>query len=236
MLPDDILQAVSFDLNDQEPGYEYQRWPVEQLRTYLQEALDYAALALRDLFVEKVVVQLEPGQVWQDACSCEEIFRVLGETTADGSRILRRLRRLDDLEENVWVGADRSSCSYGRPYVMEGYTINGTDGKSFMVHPPVPATEKKARYVLLECYIPPSASGSTDVPYDVTAAVKQWVLFRALMIDSENNQTIVTIATQHRDTFYKLINDIRTMKLMEVAANAGAGNGSVRPAQNSSSN
>lgn len=232
MLPSNIIRDVSADLNDQEPGYEYARWPYLQLQTYLQEALDYASLAVKNLFIERVVVQLKVGDVWQDACECEDIVRILGETNADGSRILRRLRRTEDNESLLWQGFDSNKCSYGKSYAMESYTINATDGESFKVYPPIPATEKKPRYVLLECFTAPDAAAGDNVPHDLCGAVKQWMLFRALMIDSENNQTVAEIAIRHRDTFYKLVEDIRTLKLLEVRRDAGS---AVRPAQERSS-
>ena len=38
-----IIEDVSRDLNDQEPGYEYTRWTQAQLASYLREALLDAA-------------------------------------------------------------------------------------------------------------------------------------------------------------------------------------------------
>ena len=231
MKPSALIEQISWDLNDQEPGYEYTRWPYERLSAYLQEALDYVSLALKDTFAEKVVVQLEPGTVWQDACECEDIIRVLGETTADGSRILRRLRRVADDETLLWQGEGTGRCSYGAPYRMESYTIDATTGKSFKVFPPVPANEKKPRYVLLECFVPPSVGTDADLPYEVSMAVKQWVLWRALSLDTENNETIFNVAKEHRDTFYKLVTDIRALKMLELQNE----NDRVRPAQDGSS-
>lgn len=231
MKPSALVEQISWDLNDQEPGYEYARWPYERLSAYLQEALDYASLAIRDAFVEKVVVRLEQGEVWQNACECEDILRVLGETTADGSRILRRLRRVDDDETLVWQGEGTRRCSYGTSYQMESYTIDATTGKSFKVFPPVPASEKKPRYVLLECFVPPSVSTDADLPYEMSMAVKQWVLWRALSLDTENNETVFALAKEHRDTFYRLVSDIRALKMLELRDE----NGRVRPAQDSSS-
>lgn len=233
MTPSDVIREISFDLNDQEPGYEYVRWPREQLASYLQEALNYACLVLKDLFIDKVVVQLEPGDVWQEACDCEEIIRVLGLTDASGSRILKRLRRTADDGSLLWQGSDRSFCSYDRILSPESYTINSIDGKSFKVSPPVSGASSKTYYVLLECFSPPSVEDGDDIPFDITMAVKQWVLFRALMIDSENNQTIAQVATQHRDTFYKLITDIKTMRMMELTDD-GARNNTAQPVQNNS--
>ena len=234
MKPSRIIEQVSWDLNDQEPGYEYARWPYSQLAEYLREGMAYVAEALKDEFVENVVVALEPGDVWQDACQCEDIVRVLGETTADGSRIVRRLRRTDDDESLLWQGVGTARCSYGAPYRMESYTIDGTSGTRFKVSPPVPAYAKKTYYVLLECYVPPSVEADTDLPDKVALCVRQWALWRALSLDSENNETVFTLAKEHRDTFYKLVTDLRAMKELELRDDQRRGDTS-RSAQNGSS-
>ena len=57
----DIIREVSLDLNDQEPGYEYTRWPVAQLQSYLREALLHVGKRMQDWFVERVVLEVQPG-------------------------------------------------------------------------------------------------------------------------------------------------------------------------------
>ena len=226
----DIIRQVSLDLNDQESGYEYTHWPYEQLASYLQEALDYVYGALKYLFTAKVVVPLEYGDVWQSACQCDDIQRVLGTTNAEGTRILKRLRKRTD-DDNIFWRSD-SSCSRGKPYEAESYMINATDHRSFMVFPPVPATAPR-QYVLIECYMPPAVHSEEDMPFEITGAVKQWMLYRAMMIDSENNAAIAEIGLKHRETFFKLVEDLVKMRLLEEARDAG--NGTVRQAQDSSS-
>ena len=226
----DIIRQVSLDLNDQESGYEYTHWPYEQLASYLQEALDYVYGALKYLFTAKVVVPLEYGDVWQSACQCDDIQRVLGTTNAEGTRILKRLRKRTD-DDNIFWRSD-SSCSRGKPYEAESYMINATDHRSFMVFPPVPATAPR-QYVLIECYMPPAVHSEEDMPFEITGAVKQWMLYRAMMIDSENNAAIAEIGLKHRETFFKLVEDLVKMRLLEEAKDEG--NGAVRQAQDSSS-
>ena len=226
----DIIRQVSLDLNDQESGYEYTHWPYEQLASYLQEALDYVYGALKYLFTAKVVVPLEYGDVWQSACQCDDIQRVLGTTNAEGTRILKRLRKRTD-DDNIFWRSD-SSCSRGKPYEAESYMINATDHRSFMVFPPVPATAPR-QYVLIECYMPPAVHSEEDMPFEITGAVKQWMLYRAMMIDSENNAAIAEIGLKHRETFFKLVEDLVKMRMLEEARDAG--NGTVRQAQDSSS-
>ena len=110
--------------------------------------------------------------------------------------------------------------------------INATDGRSFKVFPPVSATAKNDTHVLVECNVPPSAD-SGNVPFEVVAAVKQWMLFRAMLLDSENNAAIAEIGVQHRDTFYRLVQDLRQLRTLEEAD--AEGNRAARPVQNGSS-
>lgn len=227
-----IIQQVSVDLNDQEPGYEYERWPYLQLQSYLQEALDYVSSILKKEFVERVVVQVQPGDRWQDACDCEEIIRVLGISDAEGTTIYRRLRRVEDDETIVWMGRPGKNCSYGRSYLADGYSINATDKGSFKIFPPVPGWWQKPVHVTLECFKPPKVTGSsTDLPQAVVMPVKQWMLYRALSIDSENNETIFTLAKQHQEVFFKLVQDLRAAEELKVRRDGDTS----QPAQRDSS-
>lgn len=228
----DIIRQVSLDLNDQESGYEYTHWTYDQLASYLQEALDYVYGSLKYLFTAKVVVPLEYGDVWQSACQCDDIQRVLGTTNAEGTRILKRLRKRTDDDTILWRSPTAAICARGRTYEAESYMINATDSRSFMVFPPVPATAPR-QYVLIECYMPPAVHSEEDMPFEITGAVKQWMLYRAMMIDSENNAAIAEIGLKHRETFFKLVEDLVKMRLLEEAKDEG--NGAVRQAQDSSS-
>ena len=101
-----------------------------------------------------------------------------------------------------------------------------------MVFPPVPATAPR-QYVLIECYMPPEVHSDEDMPFEVIGAVKQWMLYRAMMIDSENNAAIAEIGLKHRETFFKLVEDLVKMRMLEEARDEG--NSAVRQAQDSSS-
>ena len=106
----DIIREVSLDLNDQEPGHEYVRWPFVQLHSYLREGLIDVSYRLKDLFTSSVVIEVESGEYWQKACTCTKVLRVVGLSTPQG-RITRRLRRYLDTDEFIWVGAP---CAAGQ--------------------------------------------------------------------------------------------------------------------------
>ena len=218
----DIIREVSLDLNDAEPGYENTRWSVELLQSYLREALTLVSRSMKSWFAERRVVELQPGGVWQEACACDEIIRILGESTSSG-RLLRYLRRLEDSEEYTWAGDVDVCPASDKSYRMLSYSLSSVKESEFRVYPPVPVGAK--RYVLVECYTAPTGDQSADVPSEAVPAVKQWMLFRALAIDSENNAAIMQLAGAHKTVFYEMMTLFEKEKAEEA-------NGSLRAVQN----
>jgi hypothetical protein len=218
MLVSQIVHDVSVDLNDQVPGYEYTRWTREQLASYISEALlQLSALPeIRRYFTKRVIIPLDAGYVWQGSCGeCTQIVRVIGESNSAGS-LLRTLRRLEDAEDNTWTGDVMNAHCAPSPkgYRMTGYTVNATDSSQFMVFPPVPYGQQ--RYVVAECYKEPDGTNMmTEVPDKLLAIVKQWVLYRALMVDSENSPTIIGVAERHNQTYFKLIETMLSLEALK---------------------
>lgn len=202
----DIIWEVSRDLNDQEYGYEYTTWPREQLRSYLYEALTQLAVMFRKFFIVRHVVHVKPGGLWQRACTCEQILRVVGEVTEDGEQLLRYLSNVTDDTRTVWPGAvERCPASLHGNYEMTGYSINNIDESMFKVYPEMPRGGPD-HYVLVECFdSPDGAPDDFNVPVRLVALVKQWMLMRAYTVDSENNPTVVQVADGHRQTYLKLL-------------------------------
>lgn len=206
----DIVAGLSLDLNDQVPGYEYTRWKPEQLAAYVREA--YASiteiLGSREDFIKLRVVKLATGARQQTACDCTKILRVRGESTSDG-RVTRVLQEFEDDTATTWVGGPVTRCSVDSAYQMRGYSIDKVTQKSFIIIPPVPAGQ--VRYALIECYIEPDiSSDSFDIPLRYVALVKQWALYRALIVDSENNPAIQAVATKHQESYFHLLHQLRT--------------------------
>lgn len=213
MLGADIIEEVSRDLNDQEPGFEYTRWTRAQLESYMKEAVMQVSKYMKTWFLSRMVVKLEPGGDWQTACNCTRILRIYGESDKDGN-VIRYLRRTDDVEKDIWPGLPQRCVEPNGSYSMESYTINATDsGESFKIYPPVPYGQE--RYVSLLCYKKPSVNADSDVPEDAVAAVKQWMLYRAYALDSENNQALIQLADSHYKAFTNIVETAHKLELEE---------------------
>lgn len=228
MLVSTIIRDVSRDLNDQIPGYEYTRWPQDQLLSYLQEALIEVSSVYRSLFVERVVVKITSGTNWQKACDCSHIVRVLGLSDRDGN-INKYLTKSDDNDANVWAG-DIRGCASGKASDVTSYAINAVDDTQFRIYPPL--LPGQSTHAVIECYkIPTDVDGSYNVPDRVVPAIKQWMLYRSLLIDSENNNAIVNVAKMHMETYTSLV---QAMTAENMAREAQHGN-SVRTQQSGAS-
>lgn len=228
----EIIRQVSLDLNDQEPGYEYTHWSYDLLKSYLHEGLLLLSAQFKKYFVQQKVVQVYPGGVWQRACECDQILRVLGETTKDGKQILRTLFRAEDSLLATWA-SDATACqSCGRSYVMSHFVLNEADDSQFKIMPPLPRDEKRPRFVLIEC-----VDALKDVADDysvrsrVVPMLKQWMLSRAYMVDSENSQAVMQLAVQHRELYMLLVRTEQATLEREEAENGNLRAVPNRPAQ-----
>lgn len=230
-----IIFDVSRDLNDQVDGAAYIRWTQGQLHSYLIEAVTQLSALYKQLFHKQVVVRLKSGDVWQEACDCTHIIRVVGESTWDGT-VTRQLREMSDESVYKWPGSVLDHC---RPSSadseLNGYSISSVKDSMFKVHPPVaPGREK---FVLVECYSQPGEkelqSTSYDVPDRLVQAVKQWMLYRALIVDSENNPAIIQVADTHMKVYTALTQEL-SMESAKQEAEQHASSSGVRAVQNGS--
>lgn len=209
MLVPDLIQSVSMDLNDQEPGNEYIHWPYEQLRHYLFEAMQQICQAAHKLFIQRKIVQVEGGATWHKACcECDQIIRVIGETDADGN-LLHTLRRIQDNPDNEWPVSIPDMCPVtDETYKMEGYSISNIDDTYFQVVPAVP--EGSTRYIMLECFVGiHQITDEYDVSWRFVAMVKMWMLARAYMMDSENTPAVFQMGAKYMDLWLKMYAELQ---------------------------
>lgn len=212
-----IVQQVSQDLNDQLVNYEYTHWTSEQLDGYLQEAFYVLAYYLPEQFYKKIVVTIDPNKVWQDVCtSCTEIIKVYGLSDENGKVTKVLYRKKDD---DIYIPADFDFKHCTSPTDIYAYSLNSIDNKSFRLYGDLKPTDTDY-HVLIECFQEPT-SETEEVPDRFVAIIKQWMLYRAMIIDSESNSGIAAIARQHGELYQQLVNDLLAWhKLWEDKQNA----------------
>lgn len=183
------LQALASDLGDAEPGHEFSSWSQEDLLRYWNEGVCLIASLRPDLFSRPVRIRLEPGSMQSLSCCCQEIGKVIEQVDANGARV-GPVSAVDDAALSRWTKAP--CLQRGRAARVTSYSID-THSKNFLrVNPPVPVGAEV--YLLVSCTAKPRDATMADLESEVLepdcgnlAAVRQWVMFRALYRDDENS-------------------------------------------------
>lgn len=205
----DLVKQVSIDLNDYAAGHEYTTWTYEQLAAYVLDGLQVAFTFRPDLFLHTVVIELEPANSVQRPCNCTQIRRVYGISTKDG-RVLYGIRKRKSSDNLQWYG---KTCPVDpKHWKARDYYIDA-EGDVFYIEPAPPVGQ--TTYALIECAQAPTMEdldNGFEMPTELQSATIQWALFRAKMVDAENNTTIFNVANFHKQTFFQLLQVQVSMK------------------------
>lgn len=195
----DLVKQVSIDLNDYAAGHEFTTWTEEQLSAYVIEGLQVAFTFRPELFMRSVVVELTAGNSIQRPCDCTKIRRVYGISTKEG-RLLYGLRKRKASDKLQWYG---KTCPVDPKYWKGRDYYIDSEGDTIFIEPAPPVGQKT--YALIECATAPTADNVGDIPVELQAPAVQWALYRAKMVDGENNATIYQVANAHKQTCFDLL-------------------------------
>lgn len=195
----DLVKQVSIDLNDYAAGHEFTTWTEEQLSAYVIEGLQVAFTFRPELFMRSVVVELTAGNSIQRPCDCTKIRRVYGISTKEG-RLLYGLRKRKASDKLQWYG---KTCTVDPKYWKGRDYYIDSEGDTIFIEPAPPIGQKT--YALIECATAPTSDNVGDIPVELQAPVVQWALYRAKMVDGENNATIYQVANAHKQTCFDLL-------------------------------
>lgn len=200
----DFLDNVSESLNDAETDYDFNHWGKPFLLSLLNEAIVLISIYKPDEFIEAKIIKLAPG-AYQNADCCKKVYKLYTQTDKWGNEIGPILMKVANKIADMWT---KEACPPEKnPFRLTGYTIENDAGALFSVRPPVPANEDV--YVKASCLTYPKAftlaDGNEEIKFSSSLpAAVQWVLYRALMVD-DNSQNSLTVAVQHLTTFFQLM-------------------------------
>lgn len=199
-----FLENVSESLNDAETDYEFTHWGKAYLLSLLNEAIVLISIYRPDEFTEAKIIKLAPG-TFQNADCCKKVYKLYTQTDKWGNEIGPALMKVANKVADLWT---KVACPPDKnPFRLTGYTIENNAGALFSVRPPVPANQDV--YVKASCLTFPKeftlADGNEEIKFSSSIpAATQWVLYRALMVD-DNSQNSLTEAVQHLTTFFQLM-------------------------------
>jgi hypothetical protein len=190
-----VLDRLAVDLNDAAPGHEFTTWSKDQLRGYLAEACQIISQTRSDLFSQFQVLSFTGHKEFYDICPCLSLNKdsVLGQSDECGT-VLWTLKPRQTGQAGRWPGRP---CPPGGDFRLREFSLAG-DGTSIKFYPSIPP--KVTVYVAVQCEVAPDEDDSNFSEEAVPAAI-QWALYRAKMVDGENNPTILSVAAKHLETF-----------------------------------
>lgn len=206
MLVKRITDAVGDELNDIEPGYEHIRWPLAQLFEYLTEALEQIGALRPELFSIVETVKLRSGAAQPVPQTFSRLLDVSSNVHPDGS--------MGDpvLPANYTLARyfNKPSCVPTERKVSS-FRVDPNNPRTFLVNPP--ALDYPPQYVQLigQARAPAIASVRDDIDFsggDIAMyfnALKDWMLYRAFMKDTES-QSSMARAQQYYRSFYQFLN------------------------------
>lgn len=195
-----LIDQLGYDLNDMDPADPHATWPEHQLASYIEEAVQVIASERPELFAEIRILKVEPCNPVQNTCDCTHVSNVIGQVT-EGGRLIKRLRLRKNNDKLIWNGP---TCPTNPDqFELKEYYIDSSSDLLWL-YPQVPPG--KDIWVMIECSVIPDGLDTTaSIKPELLAAVKQWVLYRAKMVDGENNTAIVQVAQQHLTAFWQLM-------------------------------
>lgn len=201
-----LVEELASDLNDDEQGHEFQTWSPEDIRVWVIEGINLIYDRRPDLFMEHVIIKVDPCSIIQDTCECDSIRRVFGQVTENG-RLIKQLRKRGLEVSFEWTGKTcRKRLTAGDEFKLDSYAID-TFSDTLYVWPEVPPGVDV--WIKAECAHRPTedelADDGYEVPEGAMVATKQWALWRAKSVDAEVSSPASNAAQLHYRAFFEVL-------------------------------
>lgn len=188
----DILNRVAAVLNDNEPGREFTRWPVDELIYWLNDGASEVVVIRPAAGARTQVLSLQEG-VYQtlpaEAIQLLDIARNIGSGGRPGCPVQRTDRRLLDETVPDW-------CQMEPADHIQYFTFDDRNPQAFYNYPPAQAGVEVEALIAT----PPPKVEAIDDTLDMDRAyigpLVSYMLYRALAKDSEYANGVVAAAHQ----------------------------------------
>jgi len=202
-----LLIGYAEDLNDAEPGHEFTIWSREQLLRYHNEGLCLVATLRPDMFTKTLVVKVDPCTEDQTLCDCSVVHKVIGQTDSAG-RLLKPLRLRNTKSAMTWTGA---KCATPRRVTqLKEYALDVSTNKVSVYPALSPGVDA---WIKVECTTTPTpltldGTGDGVERCAFSAAVLQWVMYRAKEID-ELSPALRAASKEHFTNFGNILGMVK---------------------------
>lgn len=199
----ELVQRARGIINDPEKV----RWSDDALVDYLNEGLSLLQSMRPDSFTKTIELDLVPGSRQQVPEGVDKLLDVTSNVTATGGEG-------GPVNEADYALSRKitDTCSGGEDREVENYSVVSHDPKTFFVSPPVAAgtTRKVMARVVMDapytCAL--DIEGCIDVPRKHSAALVDWILHRAYLLDMESQYARLASSSAF-ERFYRVLDSSR---------------------------
>jgi hypothetical protein len=217
---DQLLVRAGRLLNDyEEQGRQFVRWPKVSLLDYLNEALAQLVAHRRDAFAVQAVIPLVAGAQQQLPDEYIELVKLDRNMVRGATGTPVPGPPIKEQDQRMAAAVRKPDClgvvarsSSDRPYCVRSYSRNPVSPTHFDVSPPVPPDAtieviatviRRPRPFTLGDY-----AKHVGVAPEFEAALVDWVLYRAFMVDTESASS-TKMAAAYAASFYNVLDTQR---------------------------
>jgi hypothetical protein len=208
----DWFKTVAFALNDDEPDFEFARYPVNKMVPALNDALCIVYKYRQDLFTEWRIVKLEGGKYQDMRGCCDQILDIADQTDEQGN-VIKTLHGARNTTTKVKRNWNKPSCitrsNAPDGFILDNAAIDMNMNGRFTVNPPVPCDADV--YVRVKCvsgpcpYTVAHINDTANVHCDMMVAAWHFVLARMLEGDRFTNAASSNTSSTHYKMFFDIL-------------------------------
>lgn len=183
------FRTIAVQLNDAEPGREFQRYLLKDMMAAYNAAMCLVVRYRPDLFTEWRVVKLAPGKYQDVRGCCSKVMSVKAQTDEQGNVIheLSGSRATKTTVKSNWKKPSCLPVTAGGGFILDSAVVdNNLDGR-FEVTPPVPCGTEA--YVMVECVEQACAyttdQANAEIAGDCAHNVAAWHYVLATMLSGD---------------------------------------------------
>ena len=215
------IDAVLEDLNDVD-AVTFSRG---QILRFLNEGLFLIQSLNPAYFAEVKVFKLDEGSR-QDFCECQTLVDILGQTTPSSTidectgvetlsdsvcDVVRTVPVLKSKDQRKYGSGWSCGSNTKENYLIESVTVYKANGGFIIVNPPVPPDTDVYLSITCSPKIEPFGENHDFEGRDYAALI-QWALFRATLLDAESDSSLA-VSNVHLRTFADLTSiQLRALK------------------------
>ena len=208
----DFISSIRIFLSDND--VDCLHWPDEYIIEYINDGVSMLLSSDPTIFSSDVVLELSPGTCQTLPDTYLEVVKIKNNISLDNTGKEIDAGSVIESSYDLLVSFSKASCNStggqdkNNSSLVSSFGVHTTNKKQFSVSPAIPSGSVglvKATVILRPCvYTASDISECIDIDLRYHAALREWVLYRALTSDYESNRN-TELGLAHARNFYSMM-------------------------------